>query len=71
MILYVDGEPEELHALGQNLEKRDSPTQIAIGCIQTNINYVNAIIDNVRIYNHALSYQEVIQLRFQDGKLSV
>jgi hypothetical protein len=57
--LYVDG--QEVATGTGGVQSLTTPTNIRIGSIQTNINFFNGNIANVKIYNRALSASEVLQ----------
>jgi sialidase-1 len=59
MNLYVDGTLVASGTGGAN--SLTDPTQMRIGCLQTNANFFNGSISTVAVYNRALSAAEIQQ----------
>ncbi|MEA2067751.1 MAG: LamG-like jellyroll fold domain-containing protein, partial [Verrucomicrobiota bacterium] len=62
--LFIDGK-SEVHAVGP-AGKKDAPSMLRIGSLQTGVNFFNGQLDDVRIYNRVLEAAEIQDLVFFD-----
>jgi len=64
--LYVDGQlvNTQIHPVGNTIVPYTAASYMAIGALTFNYGHIDGRVDEVRVYNRALSDQEVLSLRF-------
>jgi hypothetical protein len=65
--LYIDSILEADLAQNVNTQLRDAPTELAFGSLQTGVNTYNGFLDEVRIYDHELTQEEVIAIFVEEN----